>query len=451
MKPLYKSLLSVVLGIVITLWPALYNHYVLVFTDSELYINCGNEFSFTEDRSFVYGWFVGITSLHYSLWFTIIAQAIIFNFTCYAFVKQNLKLHTDIMYVVLVSFLSLFTALAWDVCYIMPDVFSAISILLLAILMQHERPLTKTWFAWLIFYLLSLQMHFSFMLFHCLAIGILLIANFIKSFSIKGNSTIATIILFVGVLANIGLFSLEKKALGSDGFSKVSHIFLMGKLVENGVLKTYLAAECESKNYEICKYKDSLAPQNYSGNFLFHPNSAFQKTGAWSSPQDEYKSIIHDIIFTPKYAWQYAKSILIEATKTFNRNEIGNSIYPYPEDGWGPYPAILKHYPNEMNDYNSALQNRNSLTFPFKGISKVYVLLLITAVLGLFYFIGENATIIILVGAAIVSNAIITGGLVGLEDRYSTRQNYLIILLFLVILGNSVLTNLKKDKSDITS
>ncbi len=446
MKPLYKSLLSVVLGIVVTLWPELYNHYVLVFTDSELYINCGNEFSFTEDRSFVYGWFVGITSLHISLWFTIIAQAIIFNFTCYAFVKQNLKKYNNMMYMALVSFLSLFTALAWDVCYIMPDVFSAISILLLAIIIQHKRPFTKTWFAWLVFYLLSLQMHFSFMLFHCLTLGILLIT----SVSIKGISTTSTSILFIGVLANIGIFSLEKKALGADGFSNVSHIFLMGKLVENGVLKSYLDTECANKNYEICKYKDSLAPENYSGNFLFHPNSAFQKTGAWSSPHDEYKSIIHDILFTPKYAWQYAKSIIIEATKSFLKNEIGNSIYAYPEGGWGPFPAISKYYPNDVKDYNASLQNKSALAFPFHGISKVYVLLLFVATLGLIYFIRKYFTIIILLGVAIISNAIITGGLVGLEDRYSTRQNYLIILLFLVILSNSVLTFFKNKKKDFT-
>jgi hypothetical protein len=448
MKPLHKSLLSVVLGIVITLWPAIYNHYVLVFTDSELYINCGNEFSYTEDRSFVYGWFVGITSLHISLWFTIIAQAIIFNLTCYVFIKQNLGEFNDMMYVALVSLLSLFTALAWDVCYIMPDIFSAVSILLLAIIIHHKRPFTKTWFAWLVFYLLSLQMHFSFMLFHCLALGILLIIRFVLSSYIRGISTTATLVLFAGVLTNIGLFSLEKKALGADGFSKVSHIFLMGKLVENGVLKSYLDAECTSKNYEICKYKNSLALDNYSGNFLFHPSSAFQKTGAWGSSHDEYKSIIHEILFTPKYAWQYAKSIIIEATKSFSKNEIGNSIYAYPEGGWGPYPAIAKYYTNEMKAYNSSLQNRSKITFPFQVISKMYVFMLIVSALGLIYQIRKKTTVIFMTGLAIISNAIITGGLVGLEDRYSTRQNYLIILLFLVILSNSVFAYLKKNKEN---
>ena len=102
-----------------------------------------------------------------------------------------------------------------------------------------------------------------------------------------------------------------------------------------------------------------------------------------------------------------------------------------------------------MNAYNSSLQNKNALGFPFKGFSKVYVFLLVVAVLGLIYFVRKNAALILVVMVVIMSNAIITGGLVGLEDRYSTRQNYLIILLFLVILSNSVLTYFKKGKNYI--
>jgi hypothetical protein len=101
-----------------------------------------------------------------------------------------------------------------------------------------------------------------------------------------------------------------------------------------------------------------------------------------------------------------------------------------------------------MNAYNSSLQNRSEITFPFQVISKMYVFMLIVSALGLIYLIRKKTTIIFMIGLAIISNAIITGGLVGLEDRYSTRQNYLIILLFLVILSNSVFTFLKKDKKD---
>lgn len=449
MKSEYKSLLTLFLGVAITLWPALYNQYVLVFTDSELYIKCGNELSFTEDRSFVYGWFVGITSFHHSLWYTIVSQSVIFNLTCYTFVRQITKEYINIVYASVITFLCLFTSLAWDVCYIMPDIFSIISILLLIILLQHKQKLSLPWIGIFVSYLLCLQMHFSFMLYHVVAMFLILVTNICYRNLFYPSSLKNNALILLGVVVNLALFIGEKKALGSEGFSKVSHIYLMGKLVENGLLKAYLDNECENNKYEICKYKDSLAQNNYSGNFLFHPSSAFQKTGAWANPHEEYKIIIKDILFSRKYAWLYAKSIGIETIKTFDRNAIGSSIYSYPKGGWGPYPAIEKYYNQEKTAYSQSLQNQNKLNFPFEFISKVYLFLLIISAIGMLYFFRYNAMLILITIITLLSNAMITGGLVGIEDRYATRQNYLVIIVFSLLLSSSVLRYLKKGKNYI--
>jgi len=168
------------IGVFITLWPAIYNHYALFFTDSQLYINCGNEFTFTEDRSFVYGWFIGITSLHTSLWFPIIVQAIIFNFVCFHFVQKLTPNLATKIYLPIILLLSVFTSLAWDVSYLMPDVFSPISIIVLYLLLSHVNLFGTQWILLLLAYLLVLQTHFAFMLFHCLALVIILLLQAIK-------------------------------------------------------------------------------------------------------------------------------------------------------------------------------------------------------------------------------------------------------------------------------
>ncbi len=442
MKPQVKSLLSILFGVLITLCPAIYNHYVLLFTDSQIYITCGNELSFTEDRSFVYGWFVGFSSLHKSLWLTIIAQSLIFNWVCYSFVKQLAKHNTDYLYIPLIALLSIFSALAWDVSHILPDIFSAIAIMLLVILVRHKKPFKTEWYLLFVTYLLVLQMHFSFMLYNCLAMVILFLMKLINPQFDKNKYVLLCILL--GVFINIGLFTLEKKVLGSDKFSKVSHVFLMGKLVENGVLKEYLDEVCVTKKYEICQYKDSLAPNNYSGNFIFHPSSAFQKTGAWNNPHIEYNVIIRDILFTPKYLVKYTKAIIAETIKLFNRNEIGSSIFAYPIGGWGPHPAVAKYYTNEMNQYKVSLQNTNTLYFPFGFMSGIYKVLLLLSVIGLMFYVRSNLISVCIAMVGIVSNALVTGGLVGLEDRYATRQNYLVILLLLIFVSNSALAFYKK-------
>ncbi len=426
------------IGVFITLWPAFYNHYALFFTDSQIYINCGNEFGFTEDRSFVYGWFLGISSLFVSLWFPIILQSIIFNLVCFSFVQKLVPNYVLNIYLPILLILSAFTSLAWDVSYLMPDVFSPISIMVLYLLLTHSKPFGAKWILLVFAYLLVLQTHFAFMLFHCLALSIILSLKLVNKRFIHNLKFRATLVLTFLVFINIGLFTLEKKALGANEFSGVSHIFLMGKMVENGVLEKYLNNECATEHFEICKYKNALAPNNYSGNFLFNDSSAFQKTGGWANPQNEYKTIIKNILTTPNYLWLYVKAVFKETFLLFGRNVIGSSIHAYPRDGWGPHPAVVKYYSNELKTYDNSKQNQNSLHFPFKTISVIYVYILIACfIFVLFYFI-THPLVVFFVLLSLFCNALITGGLIGLEDRYCTRQNWLIVLLALVILFKTV-------------
>ena len=427
-----------IIGVFITFWPAFYNHYALFFTDSQLYINCGNEYNFTEDRSFVYGWFIGITSLHISLWFPVFVQAIIFNFVCFQFFQKLAPNLAVKIYLPIILLLSVFTSLAWDVSYLMPDVFSPISILILYLLFTHSKPFGTPWILLVFAYLLVLQTHFAFMLFHCLVLAIIMLLQAIKLSFLKPLNKTMVYVLTAAVFINIGLFTLEKKALGANGFSSVSQVFLMGKLVENGVLQKYLNQECVNQNFEICAYKNNLAPLNYSGNFLFSPESAFQKTGGWANPHLEYKTIIKNILTTPQYLWLYIQAVFKETFLLFGRNEIGSSIHAYPRDGWGPHPAVVKYYPNEISVYDLAKQNAKTLNFPFKNISYVYISLLIVSFIITFFYFKKQAFIIFFILLTLVSNAIITGGLVGLEDRYCTRQNWLIILLALIFIGNYI-------------
>jgi hypothetical protein len=439
----------ILFGVFITLWPAFYNHYALFFTDSQLYINFGNQFSFTEDRSFVYGWFIGISSLHISLWFPIIIQSIIFNWVSFHFVKKLTPNSVIKFYIPIILFLSTFTSLAWDVSYLMPDVLSPISIMVLFLLLTHSKPYRFQWILLFLCYLLILQTHFAFMLFHCLALGIILLLQAIKLPFLKPLSNKIIYVLTAAVFINIGLFTLEKKVLGANEFSGVSHVFLMGKLVENGVLQKYLNQECAIQNFEICAYKNNLAPQNYSGNFLFNAESAFQKTGGWANPHQEYKTIINNILTTPKYLWLYVKAIFKETFLLFGRNEIGSSIHAYPRDGWGPHPAVVKYYPNEIGVYDAAKQNAKTLNFPFKTISVIYVFLLIGSCGFCQFFLKKNHFVVFFVLLALVSNAVITGGLVGLEDRYCTRQNWLIILLALVFIVKYIYPKTKNSLNSL--
>ena len=73
----------------------------------------------------------------------------------------------------------------------------------------------------------------------------------------------------------------------SSAMSKSKHIFYMGRMVENGILKKYLDETCATKNYQLCAYKDSLPAT--ADRFLWDfENSPVYKLGGWKTTKKEF-------------------------------------------------------------------------------------------------------------------------------------------------------------------
>ena len=67
------------LSLVALLWPALYNGFPLVYPDTGAYISSGLRLSVHPDRPVGYGLFILFSSMGISLWFVVVAQALMLN------------------------------------------------------------------------------------------------------------------------------------------------------------------------------------------------------------------------------------------------------------------------------------------------------------------------------------------------------------------------------------
>lgn len=425
----FSAVSVVVFGSIICLWPAFYNGYPLVFTDTELYLRCGNEWKSLEDRSFVYGFLTALLSLGNSLWPVVFFQSVIFNlifFRFFSFVMPNLK---PVFFLLFIVMLCSCTALPLDICNIMPDAFSALSLMLLFLLLADTTCQKSTFFFYLISYLMLAQTHLSYLSAHLLLSVALLMLRYVGLKPLQQLHIIRFWLLLGVTILNLFLYLGEKRALGGTGsISSYSHVFLTAKLVENGMLKRFLNNECITHNYELCRYKDSLAAEPNSGAFVWLESSAFNKTGGWANPHTEYKSILIEILSTPAYAFEYTWETIKATTKQLFLHKIGNSVHAYPREGWGPWPAIEKYYPHELGDYDVARQHTSQFYVPFAFMSYVYLMLFVAATLYIIIAFTRNriSVLMVFIVLALVFNALITGGLVSLEDRYSTRQNWLL-------------------------
>jgi hypothetical protein len=74
--------------------PAFYNAYPLVYSDTGTYIQSGMQWELPIDRPFVYGLFIKITSLGFSLWNVIFFQCLIVAYTLLLTTRLVCQMHT---------------------------------------------------------------------------------------------------------------------------------------------------------------------------------------------------------------------------------------------------------------------------------------------------------------------------------------------------------------------
>jgi hypothetical protein len=139
-------------GVITTLIPVFFNGYPFVFSDTGTYISSGFEDTITENYPITYRLFVKHISLANSLWLVVLAQAIIVNILIWYFIKlitgaANKAL--NFIYLSGILFLTAITSMPWFSGLIMPDIFTPISFLLLAILLL-EPTFNRKKLLWLI-------------------------------------------------------------------------------------------------------------------------------------------------------------------------------------------------------------------------------------------------------------------------------------------------------------
>ena len=128
------------LAAIVSLWPALYAKYPLLFFDSGTYILNGFLNELPVSRPIFYCWFVRHISMAYTLWFVVIAQAIIMTYMLYMTLKvSGIWRYRGLFVFLASSILSFSTWYAFENSMIMADFFMASSLLGVYILISKGR------------------------------------------------------------------------------------------------------------------------------------------------------------------------------------------------------------------------------------------------------------------------------------------------------------------------
>ncbi|MCB0574786.1 MAG: hypothetical protein KDC61_09500 [Saprospiraceae bacterium] len=421
---------------------AFFNGYPLVFSDTGTYITCGFEWLVPVDRPISYGLFLRATGLGFSLWLPVIVQCFLLAWLLrllWYSIFPGKKDTASLPFLMLTGFLCVFSPVAWYSGELMPDVFSAILLLIVPVVFLRENLTRWKWVALGALFVFCTVAHFSNLftgVFTLLAIALL------RRFGVQALQGLprfrrkTLVIVFWCLAAYLTMPLINEAFDGEWTMGKGSYTFLIGRLLDNGVLQRYLDENCGHANFRLCQYKDSL-PVN-SRRFHWDPDSPLAKEGGWGVPEPEYKAIVWNTLTTPKYLVLHIWESLLATPSQLLQNSVGSGMelkwYSSPESP--PYQAVAKYYPYELNEYRFSRQCGNmwgqGLDLDFYSTLFFWALLLSAFLLPVLLYQNtsqpflppalECACYFLL--CAMLSNAFVTSSLASVCDRFQSRVSW---------------------------
>jgi len=443
---LLKKILFYLLAAFTLLIPAFYNGYPLVYSDTGSYVASGMDLVIPEHRTIIYGLFIRFFSFNFSFWLVVFAQSLIVSYVLWHITRVINKTISKRLFLIGLALLSWFTGLGWYTSQIMPDIFTvtAIGTLLLLALKKDYKIYQKVIFSLLLVF--SINAHFSNYLISILTVlGLFVITR--TKFILKAKKELSFLLPTVIVTLSILTGSLINYAIESTfKINQGSHVFLMGKMLDSGVLKSFLDDECKNDNYVLCHCKDSLPVT--SRELLWNPNSPLYQNGGWTGSEKPFNDLLFDIFTSPKHLSLFTYNAILSSVTQFFQNDVGSGLVSnwYKDPTSPPYAQIAKHFPFELNQYKQSRQNGNlwDQGLDFTIINYINNIFLVISSGFLFYIFTSKTKrksidihtqlIIVTLLLGIVVNAIVVGSLANVYDRLQSRISWMLIFCIMLLL-----------------
>jgi hypothetical protein len=415
------------------LWPAFWNVYPLVYSDTGTYLTQAIHRYLGWDRPVFYSLFLYALHLQRTLWPPIVAQAILAAWLLHLLRRVLLPGGSAWLLPVLAAFLAALTSLPFVVSQLMPDVFTALLVIAMALAILAPERLSSAE-AWLLvpltgFMIVAHQSHvaLSFILLLCLLPFRHALGAKITPGRARGWLWRAVLPL---PLACLALIAVNLIGHGRASLSPFGNVFLLARLIYDGPGRVALEQHCPQSGWRLCSALGRLPPT--SDDFLWHANSPMAELGGAKILSAEANAIILTAIRESPFA--VLRGAAANAAAQLARFATGDGLRPWPDT---VTPAIVRDFPKaEAAAYAAARQQRGDrppqassdgsfLPAPFielhnvaagAGICSAF-LVLIQGLRRGHIAAGFAAGALL----AVLANAVITGALSGPLDRYQSR------------------------------
>lgn len=431
---------AVVTGAILLTWPAVYNRYPLLYPDSITYIADGRPVAralFLHKFSDYYGmrsllYSLGIFPFHWNatLWPVIGMQALLAAYILWLVVRSVVTNCAAVRYLLLASLLSLLSSASWYASLVMPDVLGPLlwlSIYLLVFaretLSSAEHAVVAAVACW------SVTSHSTHLV---LASGICLLLFalwLLRSTPLANRLKAIGEVAFIILVAAAAQIALHSYLYGKPSLSTNSPPFLVARVIADGPGRWYLERNCGQAKFALCKYVENL-PDN-SDEFLWNP------TGIWSTAVREGDESIREeeLPFVLAAVRAYPREQLSMSAAHFWQQLAAFELWDLVRNDW-VLEAFDRALPGRQTSYLASWQFNDDLPLDFFSAVQFWTVVASLGIIGIGVISPllrrDQRSRLLGLGAVVfpvlIANAMLTGVLSNVEERYQCRVVWLIPL-----------------------
>ena len=456
MNSKYTQISCVVIGSLFFLWPAIYNGYPLLFSDSHVFISQPVAGFMNWDKPFVYGPLILLFHAWQTLWLVVLAQALLVSHLLWLVIVAltpetalapevapdqgiaNAAWPVAKRHLLACGALALVSTAPWFVSFLMPDIFAAMTVLCIFLLGFSTR-LSRLEVVWLVLLgSLAIAVHLSNLVIAAACLVGVLCLGFRRL-----TLAVLPLACAVAILLGTNLYAFQNAAISPHG-----SVFMLARLSGDGNTKEILEKHCPQKNWYLCAWADRLPTD--SDEFLWNG-----KGPVWSHPggpiglAPEASEIVSYVLRTRP--WPVLLSGLNNMAQQLWMIQLGDTLHADHLDVTVA-KSLRQHFAAvELERMNASRQMKHTLAADAVWFSRLSIgVFYCAALFGLYVlFVAwrkrgaqlEQAhaplerehtklvvSFILMLWLGVVANALATGALSKPHHRYQARIAWLLVL-----------------------
>jgi hypothetical protein len=377
---------------------------------------------FRPERSAFYGLFLSAFHPQYSLWPAAIAQVTICVLVMAEFARIVLPGLSPTRFFLVVFALSVGTGLPWYAAQILPDIWAPLLVISLYLLGFNRHQLSRArQIGLMAVAILAITAHSSHL---ALATGLVIVIALARLAARRwGRISPAPRWRLPALVLVISLASLVVSNFARTGdvfVSRAGPAFVLGRLLQDGIVKRLLDETCPASGYDLCPYKDRLPAD--ANDYLWRYDSPFWKFGGFEGTAEEAREIIGESL--KRYPWMHAETAIDNTLRQLVEIETGDGVEPLNDV---PVPDIQRWMPDQLPAYYAARQQSgidfrwiNAVQVPLGAVSLAVLAAILAHALRRRIW-NERLFLPAFLLIALLGNAFICGALSNPHDRYQSR------------------------------